>query len=684
MEKSNQINENKLFQGTQNNKQKIESEINSRVNSEQIQNIQKLQIDEKYTKNKKNQIEIGKTSQQELKLITQLGNNSTKITSKNQENNQINIDKVINGYNKNTIQNKLKKEKQILNSEYIDDKVDKINKIEVQKNKSRSSLSSSSFISQNSSQNAKNRVKDLENIIKQEENFQQKPIFLQKNQIEENQISQLKNLAQDLASTVDFQQQQDEGRSDQNQNQNNNNYQNKYKNNNQNQGLDFAEYNNNQQQQEEENKNQVIKPYAIRQQEEIERSEYKRAKSVFKKRNSIQKKLDVGRLEKVLVRFGGLKEGQKLPKMQGINQFLEHVYKEQLEQEEVDLKLKQNQDQKRILHQIEKSLSFAVYQKYQALFNQGEYGFEYFIVLKGKVWCLIKQLPLNEREQEEDSDKDNTPNSNQSHYQQNFTSVSGIKLSNEEKIFLQNKYPNFRLMATFSAGQAFGEIALVNKDKRTATMVCQEESEFMVMSKDGFENVMKTAFEENDRANKLYLIRSGEVEISEVGELDILDEEQELLLNTQKDLNQLNQALKLQMQKKMKKRIKLYRLGPNSFFGDLEMCQIQRYRKTMAQASSNIELYSISRFMLFNFLKMNGKFEKFVQNCKYSNQLHMERLNQIKLDKETEIKLIPKNKNGEDQRGSQDPMDVLVELVNRIRFFPLKRHFKALIQIKIQ
>ena len=55
------------------------------------------------------------------------------------------------------------------------------------------------------------------------------------------------------------------------------------------------------------------------------------------------------------------------------------------------------------------------------------------------------------------------------------------KLSDDE--FLSKNYPGFKNVFTYKPGMAFGEIALLSKSLRTATMVSKEGTHVMTLSK---------------------------------------------------------------------------------------------------------------------------------------------------------------------------------------------------------
>ena len=47
-----------------------------------------------------------------------------------------------------------------------------------------------------------------------------------------------------------------------------------------------------------------------------------------------------------------------------------------------------------------------------------------------------------------------------------------------------------KIVKIFEPGEGFGEIAIMNREPRTATLVCREETHLMVLSREGFEMLM--------------------------------------------------------------------------------------------------------------------------------------------------------------------------------------------------
>lgn len=62
------------------------------------------------------------------------------------------------------------------------------------------------------------------------------------------------------------------------------------------------------------------------------------------------------------------------------------------------------------------------------------------------------------------------------------------KMTDEE--FLAIKYPTLKVIRKLFTGDQFGEIALITNGLRQATVVCQENSHFMILSKAGFDKVL--------------------------------------------------------------------------------------------------------------------------------------------------------------------------------------------------
>ncbi len=57
----------------------------------------------------------------------------------------------------------------------------------------------------------------------------------------------------------------------------------------------------------------------------------------------------------------------------------------------------------------------------------------------------------------------------------------------QEVRFLNQYFSNYQLAKIYEAGEGFGEIAIMNHEARTATMVCREDTHLMQLSRESFE-----------------------------------------------------------------------------------------------------------------------------------------------------------------------------------------------------
>ncbi|KAL4438753.1 hypothetical protein ABPG74_013426 [Tetrahymena malaccensis] len=193
--------------------------------------------------------------------------------------------------------------------------------------------------------------------------------------------------------------------------------------------------------------------------------------------------------------------------------------------------------------------SYEKFKKHDVIFNFGDFGYTYYIVLKGAVYLMIPKLTKDDNREEKDKNQkkkvevsaqnlqksssnnsvgSKTPvtdskslqrqnsrlnrissqifepdKSNESKWKiikQNLNKLNGSDAessvnnsSNEEEDeteYLKRVYDDMNLIKTFVAGEAFGEIALMTKQRRTGTMVCKEETHLMTLTKNGFDKIL--------------------------------------------------------------------------------------------------------------------------------------------------------------------------------------------------
>lgn len=73
--------------------------------------------------------------------------------------------------------------------------------------------------------------------------------------------------------------------------------------------------------------------------------------------------------------------------------------------------------------------------------------------------------------------------------------------------FLKQNYANFQEVKVFTAGSAFGEIALLTGQQRTATMVCKDNVICALISRKAFDSVMEN-YKVNIIKNQVTFLRN--------------------------------------------------------------------------------------------------------------------------------------------------------------------------------
>ncbi|KAL4505386.1 hypothetical protein ABPG72_002448 [Tetrahymena utriculariae] len=362
------------------------------------------------------------------------------------------------------------------------------------------------------------------------------------------------------------------------------------------------------------------------------------------------------------------------------------------------------------------NIKYRFYKKNECVFRVGDKGGSYFIVLKGSVHCLIPDLKKDDKGDDQDDDfftnnsrpSDHSTEQNQKFQKANLNNdnqqisyerkiqnqinqgnssnapISQLPKKNlfrksntmsesrtiallrehkkrdEDQDFLEHQYPNMKLVKTYSNGGAFGEIALLTKEKRTATMVCEQDTHFMCLSKEGFDQIMgayrefvfnerveylrqfsffkniptsqllslwhymkeekfnmkNIIYKENDPSCFIFFIRKGEVQISKIAKEE--EVQQEYLQHNEEDVFASMNISKQKKDKKINqsKRVPLVLLGPNCYFGDEEIFQKQLSRISQAQCQTESQILIIEKKKLFGFLRYHDQFQKFKDDVK--------------------------------------------------------------------
>ncbi|KAL4453992.1 hypothetical protein ABPG74_003875 [Tetrahymena malaccensis] len=372
----------------------------------------------------------------------------------------------------------------------------------------------------------------------------------------------------------------------------------------------------------------------------------------------------------------------------------------------------------------------------KTIFNYGDFGYTYYIVLQGECDLLIPAPTLDpsDKTKKDDSGHGKSENKEQTmqhakHQQENYTNgqhnevestvdlretqngshplsklgKKKVKLDSKWKVlkqtfnpdqenmhlqemssprqnsdetnfkdnetqeqFLERCFVGLKYMKTFKPGEAFGEIALMTKQRRTGTIVCRENTFLMALTKESFDiilgayheiiiqrklNFLKSynffrgvpnskllsllhmmkivnysnkniIYTENDPSRFVYLIREGEVEISQVCNIETNNEKEKKKKEEQEDNpNDIN-AVKAQKEiRNKKKRIPIVIKGKNSYFGEEEILKHVDTRKQQAICSSETaEIFLIKKDILYNYTRGYGVIDKLKEEFKVKGE----------------------------------------------------------------
>ncbi|KAL4497968.1 hypothetical protein ABPG72_014825 [Tetrahymena utriculariae] len=386
------------------------------------------------------------------------------------------------------------------------------------------------------------------------------------------------------------------------------------------------------------------------------------------------------------------------------------------------------------------NLNLESFEKHQCIFHIGEFGYKYYIIVQGSVHLLLPQM--DQKGATDNSIYVNYMNSIQQGYQnksqdekqhsQHFKLVSLYNCSfftrcfvnnqNQAKIkqwvndigsdvkkisllfggldyekrllinaaFLEGKefvnifYPNMFLYKTFKPGECFGEIALLTKQRRTATMVCAEKTYCLTLSKQGFDKIVgayqnsmiqaqlnflqqfsfiekipkskllsithdmkkneyskgQIIYKEGDSPDFFYFIINGEFEISKQENIHKSNNPRyfsnsyknvQLINKDNEEISSLNWSQKLKQQKTDIKRIPIVILQANQYFGQYEIFQNQQTRQTKAACTSlKGTLYQVPKSILLYHLNAWNGLDEMKQANQVINNWQNNRITQIK------------------------------------------------------
>lgn len=180
----------------------------------------------------------------------------------------------------------------------------------------------------------------------------------------------------------------------------------------------------------------------------------------------------------------------------------------------------QNESSEQTLLGLLSEISYEFHPSRKTLFHMGDTGSKFYLILKGSVYVLIREKGLessllrqstNEKKTNEKVSvfvanlNKESPLARQNSMKfdkivEKFKSICYAKqhekeLSDEE--FFTIKYPDLVIDRVLKSGDSFGEVAIRHKDaRRTATIVCKEDSHFIIISKNGFQRAFKAYFDE--------------------------------------------------------------------------------------------------------------------------------------------------------------------------------------------
>ncbi|KAL4448756.1 hypothetical protein ABPG74_012845 [Tetrahymena malaccensis] len=322
-----------------------------------------------------------------------------------------------------------------------------------------------------------------------------------------------------------------------------------------------------------------------------------------------------------------------------------------------------------VFNQGNQSYTF-VFQNLLIIINKGEYGNTYYIVLS--VFCMIPDPDYNNTKERYLNDQlnkrklyfqTNPYNKNLRvseviNNQANFDSDQSNKKTEKEQIqLLVECFPTLKLVHTFNSGESFGDIALITNERRTATLICKEDTHFLTLTKEGYEQIIgvyetrildetikflrtfhyfkyivrsrllqilcwmkeqmyfkkSIIYKQGEISNSVIFIRSGEIEIFQDHEINENSETQEQSdspssrqVSKEDKILSLNLSHMKKVNKQKTKRLQLVILGANQYFGQIELLNNIQKRKQSAQCiSQTAHVYILPKNKFYDMIKMN-------------------------------------------------------------------------------
>ncbi|EAS02811.2 cyclic nucleotide-binding domain protein (macronuclear) [Tetrahymena thermophila SB210] len=364
--------------------------------------------------------------------------------------------------------------------------------------------------------------------------------------------------------------------------------------------------------------------------------------------------------------------------------------------------------------------SYQYMPKNTIVFNQGEYGNTYYIVLQGQVFCMIPDPDYNNTKEKYLNDQLNkrkqyfTTNPYNKNFrvsevinnQANFESDQSSKKTEKEQIqLLIECFPTLKLVHTFNSGESFGDIALITNERRTATLICKEDTHFLTLTKEGYEQIIgvyetrildetikflrsfhyfknivrsrllqilcwmkeqiyfkkNIIYKQGEISNSVIFIRSGEIEIFQDHEINENQEAQEQSdspsskqVSKENKILQLNLSLMKKVNKQKTKRLQLLILGSNQYFGQIELLNnIQKRQQSALCISQTAHVYILPKNKFYDMIKMNhGSIQIIRKEEQMRGDWIQNRLNQVQ--QTYNIQLQKNNNSNNDNNNSNN------------------------------
>ncbi|KAL4466353.1 hypothetical protein ABPG72_001031 [Tetrahymena utriculariae] len=328
-------------------------------------------------------------------------------------------------------------------------------------------------------------------------------------------------------------------------------------------------------------------------------------------------------------------------------------------------------EEESLVTQLFREIKIQRFEMRDTIFNQGDIGDTYYMIIKGQVHCLLPTSKLQQKVEELLIKKLKKRKKRVISKQNQSPQMVDKMLDLTDEEFLQQKFPSFKLVKTFKEWEGFGDIALITQQYRTATMVCKEDCYCITLTRSGFEKVIgelqrkqkliqvkflkqfpffsgipksklmsilmdfevmkfsknKILFEEGQPIQQVFFILEGEVEIYK--KFTYQNNQRNFLINEELKQQALIQAPSVMNSKNSTQSIRqvgLRILGPNSYCGVDEIFNGKSERENSAKCiSPSSTIYILSKDKFLDSLKVNKQLEKNNQDCIEKDDLHNQR-----------------------------------------------------------